>query len=89
MGEFINQASAPQPERRIQSNLREIFDDVVRLVEPFFQHGSGLNGRPADFWAAKAIREAYSDLTNQEVQVLISAAARYCREHGVGKVLAA
>jgi hypothetical protein len=45
-----------------------------------------LNGRPTDYWAAKAIRDAYSDLSNQEVQILIAAAARYCREHGVGKV---
>ncbi len=75
----------PQPERRKHVNLREIFDDVVRLVEPYFQHGSGLNGHPTEFWAAKAIRDAYADLNSQEVQILTSAAARYCREHGVGR----
>jgi len=77
--------TAATQERRKQSNLRDIFNDVVRLVEPFFQHGSGLNGQPTDFWAAKSIRDAYNDLSDQEVQTLTVAAARYCQEHGVGK----
>ncbi len=85
MGAFVDESGTPQPERRKQTNLRDIFDDVVRLVEPFFQHGAGLNGRPTEFWAARAIGEAYADLSSQEVQILTSAAARYCREHGVGK----
>lgn len=83
--ENINNETARQPERRKQLNLRDIFDDVVRLVEPYFQHGTGLNGRSTDYWAAKAIREAYSDLSGQEVQILTAAAARYCRDHGVGR----
>ncbi len=85
MGAFVDESGTPQPERRKQTNLRDIFDDVVRLVEPFFQHGAGLNGRPTEFWAARAIGEAYADLSSQEVQILTSAAARYCREHGVGR----
>ncbi len=89
MGEFIDDIrsadATQQSERRKQLNLRDIFDDVVRLVEPYFQHGAGLNGRPTDYWASKAIRDAYSDLSSQEVQILTAAAARYCREHGVGK----
>ncbi len=87
MSAFPEVSGAPQAERRVQINLRDIFDDVVRLVEPYFQHGSGLNGRSTDFWAAKAIRDAYSDLSSQEVQTLTTAAARYCREHGVGKAV--
>jgi hypothetical protein len=74
-----------QPERRKQLNLRDIFDDVVRLVEPYFQHGVGLNGRTTDYWASRAIRDVYSDLSSQEVQMLTAAAARYCREQGVGR----
>lgn len=84
MGAYLDETGTPQPERRKQINLRDIFDAVVRLVEPYYQHGTGLNGHSPDFWAAKAIREAYVDLNSQEVQILISAAARYCREHGVG-----
>jgi hypothetical protein len=83
--ENIGNETARQPERRKQLNLRDIFDDVVRLVEPYFQHATGLNGHPTDYWAAKAIRDAYVDLSSQEVQILTAAAARYCREHGVGR----
>lgn len=80
-----SETGTPQPERRKQTNLREIFHDVVRLVEPFCQHGVGLNGQPTEFWAARAIRDAYSELSSQDVQTLTAAAARYCREQGVGK----
>ncbi len=89
MGEFIDEihtaSGTQQAERRKQLNLRDIFDDVVRLVEPFFQRGAGLNGQPTEFWAARAIKEQYSDLSGQEVQILTAAAARFCRENGVGK----
>jgi hypothetical protein len=85
MSAFVDESGTPQPERRKQTNLRDIFDDVVRLVEPFFLHGAGLNGQPTEFWAARSIGEAYSNLSSQEVQILTTAAARYCREHGVGK----
>ena len=85
MGAFVDGSGALQPERRKQTNLRDIFEDVVRLVEPFFLHGVGLNGNPTEYWAARAIGEAYADLSSQEIQILTSAAARYCREHGVGK----
>jgi len=87
MSAYLDPTGIPQPERRKQVNLRDIFDAVVRLVEPYYQHGTGLNGHSTDFWAAKAIREAYGDLSSQEVQILTSAAARYCREHGVGVAL--
>lgn len=86
MSTFVDNSGKPQPDRRKQTNLRDIFDDVVRLVEPYFQQGSGLNGRPADYWAAKAIHDAYADLSSQEVQILIAAATRYCREQGVNRV---
>lgn len=83
---YPNPSDANQLERRKHLKLRDIFHDVVGLVEPYFQPAAGLNGLSTDFWAAKAIRDAYSDLTNEEVQTLTAAAARYCREQGVGKV---
>jgi hypothetical protein len=86
MSALVDGSGGLQSERRKLTNLRDIFDDVVQLVEPFFLHGAGLNGRPTEYWAARAIGEAYADLSSQEVQILTSAAARYCREHGVGKI---
>jgi|GEM_PF-4027985 len=85
MGAFVDGSGALRPERRKQTNLRDIFEDVVRLVEPFFLHGVGLNGSTTEYWAARAIGEAYAHFSSQEVQILTSAAARYFREHGDGK----
>ena len=85
MNGYTDPNGTAQPGRSKQISLSDIFDDVVRLVEPYFQHGIGLNGRPTEFWAAKAIRDKYADLSSQEVQILASGAGRYCREHGVGR----
>ena len=84
MSSYIDPNGVARPERREHADLREIFDDVVRLVEPFFRQGVGLNGSPTEYWAARAIREAYPALTQHDVQVLLSAALRYGRERGGG-----
>jgi hypothetical protein len=94
MGELISDRRNNEPgtasgalevERRKQDHLRIIFDDVVRVVKPFFQSGSGLNGRPTDYWAAKAIRDAYSNISDHDVRILISASARYYLENSAKK----
>jgi len=61
----------------ITTKLRALFDDVVRRVEPFFQQGGELNGVRTDFWMARAIGDAYPDLSNEEVHVLAKAVMRY------------
>ncbi len=69
-----------QPERRKRVDLRNLFDDVVRQVAPFFQADAKLNGSRTDFWVARAIHEAYPQLNNEEAQVLAKAAIRYYQE---------
>lgn len=69
-----------QPERRKRNDLRQLFDDVVRQVEPFFREEARLNGSRTDFWVARAIHEAYPQLNNEEAQVLAKAAIRYYQE---------
>lgn len=85
MNGYTDLKGTAQPERSKQISLRDIFDDVVRLVEPYFQHGTCLNGHPTEFWAAKTIRDEYADLSSQEVQISAAAASRSCREHGAGR----
>jgi hypothetical protein len=81
MSTFVDESSTIQPERRQRTQLRDVFDAVVHLVQPFFQPGTGLNGQHPDFWVSRAIRDAYPELSSQDVQVLASAAARYWREN--------
>jgi len=74
---YMDEKGREQPERRKYTNLRPLFDDVVRRVEPFFQQGGELNGIRADFWMARTIGDAYPDLSNEEANVLANAAMRY------------
>ncbi len=80
MAEYQDDTGAARPERRQQRYLRDLFDDVVRQVEPFFREGGGLNGQRTDFWVARTIRDAHSELSHDEVQVLANAAMRYYQE---------
>lgn len=81
MDKFVDENGNELPERRKHVNLRALFDDVVRHVEPFFKEGGGLNGSRPDFWMARTIRDAYPQLSNEEAHVLARAAARYYQEH--------
>lgn len=80
MAWYLDVEGMKQAERRKYPNLRPLFDDVVRRVEPYFQEGAGLNGRRTDFWMASTIREAHPDLNDEEVHVLARAAMRYYLE---------
>ncbi len=80
MDQYVDEKGAEQPDRRKHANLRALFDDVVRRVEPFFQEGGKLNGSRTDFWVARTISDAYSELSNEEVHVLAKAAIRYYQE---------
>jgi hypothetical protein len=80
VGGYLDEKGTAQPERRKHPNLRALFDDVVRRVEPFFQQGGELNGVRTDFWMARTIGDAYPDLSNEEVHVLARAVMRYYQE---------
>ena len=80
MDRYMDEKGREQPERRRHPNLRALFDDVVRRVEPFFQQGGELNGVRTDFWMAHSIGDAYPDLSNEEVHVLAKAVMRYYQE---------
>lgn len=62
-------------ERRQRLDLREIFDDVKALVDPFYRTG----GASLEYWAAQAVREAYPSLDAQGLQIVVRAALRVCK----------
>ena len=71
-----NDASGKQPtERRQRLDLRDIFEDVRALVEPFCQTG----GTSLEYWAGQSVREAYPTLDEQGLQIVVRAALRVCR----------
>ncbi len=77
--------SSAAQERRKRPDLRDIFEEIIRKVEPFFQKDTGINGGTTEYWAARVIHDAHPDLTNHDVKVLIDAAARFYRERTPSK----
>jgi hypothetical protein len=68
--------SGPQEERRQRVDLRGIFDDVLARVSPFYKD----KGDSLENWASHAVREAYPDLDEQGLLIVVRAALRVCRE---------
>ncbi len=80
MSAYQGDTGTAQPERRKNTNLRALFEDVVQQVAPFFQVGGSLNGSRADFWVVRSISDAYPELSNEDAHVLANAAIRYYQE---------
>lgn len=79
MSRYIDAQGVEHPDRRRHPELRPLFEGVVRRLETYFTH-PGLNGQPAELWMARAVRELHPQLDNQQVHVLVAAAARYYRD---------
>ena len=77
MNDKHEESGAPQTERRARQDLRAIFDGVQALVAPFCQKGTSM-----EYWAYHAVREAYPDLDEQGLQIVVRAALRVCGEVG-------
>jgi len=62
-------------ERRQRQDLRAIFDAVVALVDPFVQGGSV----SLDYWAYRTVRDAYPEVDEQGLRIVLDAAIHTCR----------
>ncbi|MEW5768888.1 MAG: hypothetical protein AB1831_00850 [Pseudomonadota bacterium] len=76
MPERHQEYATPAQERRQRPDLRAIFDEVLNLVAPFIQH----DGDSHEYWAGRAVRDAYPDLDDQGLQIVLVAAIRVCRQ---------
>ena len=63
-------------ERRQNFKLREIFEEAYVRIEPFLDPARGWNGSPLTVLAYRAVREAYAELSPDEVYTLVVAAVR-------------
>ena len=66
-------------ERRSSHNLRLIFDAACELTAPFFDTKQSWGGSSLTMYARQALREAYPELSQQEVAILYSGVARHHR----------
>jgi hypothetical protein len=69
-------ASVGAADRRVHTRVREIFEDAMRCVRPFFDRVSLWSDVPLAHFAYRALRDRYPDLTFAEIYVFVGAAAR-------------
>jgi len=67
-------------ERRSNHNLRQIFDAACRITAPFFDAKQSWAGSSLTMYARQTLREAFPELTQQEVAILYSGVARHHRD---------
>jgi hypothetical protein len=64
-------------ERRAHTNLRLIFEEACRVTVPFFDTELGWGTASLTMYARQTLREAYPDLSQQEIAILFSAVQRF------------
>lgn len=64
-------------ERRVYGNLRPIFEVACQVTAPFFDPEQGWGGMSLTMYARQTLREAYPDLSQQEIAILFSAVQRF------------
>ena len=64
-------------ERRKHNNLREIFDKACWITAPFYDATQVWGNASLTMYARQALREAYPDLSQQEIAILSSSVERH------------
>lgn len=81
---FTDNGGTPQPDRRRNPQLREMFEAAYAMVEPFFDPASGWGGHSLEHLAFRVLRENFPTLSAEEVHVIIAAAHRMYIEKNPG-----
>ena len=66
----------PQPDRRQNRQLREIFDSAYVMIEPFFDPNAGWGGHSLEHLAFRVLRENFPQLSSEDVHAIVVAAHR-------------
>jgi hypothetical protein len=75
----------PHPERRMNPQLRDLFDNAYAMIEPFFDPAAGWGGSSLGHLAFRVLRENFPQFSAEEVQAIIVAAHRiYIAQHPEG-----
>lgn len=75
---------ADPKERRKYFRVREIFEEAVDLIAPFFDPANTWGNRTLDHLAYRSLRETYPDLSMEEVHILVVAAQRVYADRRAG-----
>lgn len=64
-------------DRRSRHNLRNIFDKACQITAPFFDPGQSWAGSSLTMYARQSLRDAFPELTQQEIAILLSVVSRF------------
>ena len=76
MNKVLGPCAGKGRERRLSYRLRSVFDAAFALLEPFFDVEKGWAGPSLEHLAFRLLRENFSELTSEEVHLLVVAAHR-------------
>lgn len=65
-----------KPERRTDTEIRELFVDACALLEPFFDAKTQWGGHGHEHLAYRALHERFPQLSGDQVFVIVDAAKR-------------
>lgn len=72
-------AGGDREERRANPHLRVAFETACKVTEPFFDPKQEWGGMSLTMYARQALREAYPELTQQDLALLFAAVQRHHR----------
>lgn len=72
-------AGSDGADRRANPHLRAIFDSACQVTAPFFDPAQGWGGQSLTMYARQTLREAYPELTQQDIALLFAAVQRFHR----------
>lgn len=82
---YVDRDGRTAPDRRANPRVRAVFDEAYELIHPFFDPATAWGGTPLDLLAFRTLRDAFPDLSRDEVHVIITVAERVYRERGAAE----
>ncbi|MBS1190129.1 MAG: hypothetical protein H6R10_1921 [Rhodocyclaceae bacterium] len=85
MATYTDSDGRQQADRRMNPQLRELFDSAYAMIEPFFDPQAGWGGRSLEHLAFRVLRDNFPQLSAEEVHAVVVAAHRiYITRHPEG-----
>lgn len=76
MADHTGSRGRQQVERRVNPELRSLFDSAYAMIEPFFDPAAGWGGRSLEHLAYRVLRENFPQMSAEEVHAVVVAAHR-------------
>lgn len=75
-GVYVDDRGVEREERRIDPGMRAKVEQALQIIAPFFEAENQWGGHSLDHMAYRTLREQMPTLTQAEVHVIVTVAAR-------------